>query len=892
MKCFKFFVGFVVAVVSWCLVALVEISVCDNEILGVEKSLEEDTEDILGDENAIINGTRQEIVSETAIKRILDLNSSPNNTHSQSKLLENTLKNVDFGILLKSVKDEKKNDGEWGRSVKSSTSELERAKKSNNIQKVAKRQNAAIVANRENAVDRLDRIEGFVEKSGSIPSTTNNFNRSNSNGYSGDSNSDVRWLKRIFNVLAWQAENIPAYDRMSDICAARMFEYLKALHNRTVWADRMADSTGRYSSQFFFGNDFWLGSRTECRELQNKDYNKIVPPFPVHFYVSKFTLQLENKGHSYNRLLSIGLCLPKECSTTDIKMILEEDAKLFKSINPSRLVNVLSVRAVPSEYSIFADKKLHLVLVILSTVIALAIIGSFYEISLKHKRNVWHKKHRASVITNNNEGDVKIITPLENLHSIELTLNSEYQSTKNNNNLTTAMEHAFTQGESKLSQLILSFSVISNSEKILYIGSTPEESLTCVHGLRFLSLAWVIMVHTYLQVFTIAENKALRKLAERNFMFQTVSNATFSVDTFFFISGLLVTYLYFKSARKEINDKGRRSFSTNWVTNLKKFFKLVGYRFLRLTPAYMFVLLIAEISMRWIHNWSVFEPQSQNHVSCDKYWWRNILYINSLYPMKDMCMLWSWYVSNDTQFYILGIIILLLSIRYFRLSAMMLFLSLVISWAVTISISLYYDYRAKIDDPFLLFDELYDKPWTRLGPYLIGMFAGWFIFKTKCKLNVSKITVIIGWFLSIFTLLALVYGLHLYPLAAVGSALYVSVGHSAWGAALAWIVIACCSGYGGFIDSFLSFKLLHPLSRLTYCAYLVHPIIMTTTNFQMNAPLHLQDSIVIILYFGNILASFIASFCISLLFEAPVVRLLKILFSPQSRQSVKTQTNL
>lgn len=53
----------------------------------------------------------------------------------------------------------------------------------------------------------------------------------------------------------------------------------------------------------------------------------------------------------------------------------------------------------------------------------------------------------------------------------------------------------------------------------------------------------------------------------------------------------------------------------------------------------MFVLLIAEISMRWIHNWSVFEPQSQNHVSCDKYWWRNILYINSLYPMKDMVKL-------------------------------------------------------------------------------------------------------------------------------------------------------------------------------------------------------------------------------------------------------------
>lgn len=62
----------------------------------------------------------------------------------------------------------------------------------------------------------------------------------------------------------------------------------------------------------------------------------------------------------------------------------------------------------------------------------------------------------------------------------------------------------FYTGESAMSQLILSFSAISNSRKILHVGPTPEESLTCVHGLRFLSLAWVIMVHTYLQVFTIA----------------------------------------------------------------------------------------------------------------------------------------------------------------------------------------------------------------------------------------------------------------------------------------------------------------------------------------------------------------------------------------------------
>lgn len=53
-------------------------------------------------------------------------------------------------------------------------------------------------------------------------------------------------------------------------------------------------------------------------------------------------------------------------------------------------------------------------------------------------------------------------------------------------------------------QILLAFSAVTNGRKILHCGPAPSDSLTCVHGLRFLSLAWVIMVHTYLQVFSIA----------------------------------------------------------------------------------------------------------------------------------------------------------------------------------------------------------------------------------------------------------------------------------------------------------------------------------------------------------------------------------------------------
>ncbi|KMQ93732.1 nose resistant to fluoxetine protein 6, partial [Lasius niger] len=43
-----------------------------------------------------------------------------------------------------------------------------------------------------------------------------------------------------------------------------------------------------------------------------------------------------------------------------------------------------------------------------------------------------------------------------------------------------------------------------------------------------------------------------------------------------------------------------------------------------------------------------------------------------------------------------------------------------------------------IQDPFAHYENLYDKPWTRIGPYLVGMATGWYLFKIDCKANMNK----------------------------------------------------------------------------------------------------------------------------------------------------------
>lgn len=119
------------------------------------------------------------------------------------------------------------------------------------------------------------------------------------------------------------------------------------------------------------------------------------------------------------------------------------------------------------------------------------------------------------------------------------------------------------------------------------------------------------------------------------------------------------------SFKEDLFDKPKtRVYSTpELFTLIKNFFVLFFYRIVRLTPAYAFVIGVNEVALRYTNDHSVFESAVLDHITCDRYWWRNLLYINNLFPQSEMCMVWSWYMANDTQFYVIGIILLLISVK-------------------------------------------------------------------------------------------------------------------------------------------------------------------------------------------------------------------------------------
>lgn len=108
-----------------------------------------------------------------------------------------------------------------------------------------------------------------------------------------------------------------------------------------------------------------------------------------------------------------------------------------------------------------------------------------------------------------------------------------------------------------------------------------------------------------------------------------------------------------------------------------------------------------------------------------------------------------------------------------------------------------------------------------------------------------QFTVFFGWFTASFCLLWLIYGLYEVQLSPINGAAYSSLSHSMWAMSLAWIVVACSCGYGGYVNKLLSAPCIYPFSRVTYCAYLVHPIVIRILALNSDAPLHLgADSMV------------------------------------------------
>ena len=88
--------------------------------------------------------------------------------------------------------------------------------------------------------------------------------------------------------------------------------------------------------------------------------------------------------------------------------------------------------------------------------------------------------------------------------------------------------------------------------------------------------------------------------------------------------------------------------------------------------------------------------------------------------------------------------------------------------------------------------------------------------------------------------------------------------------------VKCVTVILGWVNKFLSWKVFIPLSRLTYCAYLVHPCVMMFMYQSRETNFIADDPLIIYLFIGHVVVSYSLAFVTSLTFESPFMGLEKV----------------
>ncbi|KAG0723800.1 Nose resistant to fluoxetine protein 6 [Chionoecetes opilio] len=361
---------------------------------------------------------------------------------------------------------------------------------------------------------------------------------------------------------------------------------------------------------------------------------------------------------------------------------------------------------------------------------------------------------------------------------------------------------------------LLAFSVTTNLPKIMHMETRKLPGvIPSINGIRFLSISWVVMGHQCAYSVSASQNIADLPELSKPVSIQIVTNADLSVDTFFMLSGLLVTLGLFGMVKKT----GRFNLPLYLV-----------HRLLRLwPPVALTVVLVATVSGLVVSGPYAEQYWSSIVKGCRDFWWIDItLVTNLVYPYLDQiprdegeaasCLPHIWYLGVDTQLYLIMPLILLPLIWWPRKGMAWLGLwtaaSVITPAAIIGAYHLWPASLMVIDPPASLEYnyKVYLMPWCRAGPYLAGVWAGYLLHYGRKHPSITHLKLwqqVLGWAAAVGVALAVLFGIARYnyvgtpsqvpQMSLAEAVMYGGAHRAAWGAAVAWVIVACSWGYGG-----------------------------------------------------------------------------------------------
>ncbi|XP_022173310.1 nose resistant to fluoxetine protein 6-like [Myzus persicae] len=300
--------------------------------------------------------------------------------------------------------------------------------------------------------------------------------------------------------------------------------------------------------------------------------------------------------------------------------------------------------------------------------------------------------------------------------------------------------------------------------------------------------------------------------------------------------------------------------------------------------------------------WKKIAIQESDH--CQNSWWSNLLFINNYVHADRPCIIQSWYLACDMQFFIAGIILVYFVWKYQKYGVFLMwatiFLSCLIPACVVYAHQFYPTFLSYISILNYLPDhqsytKLYVPSHTRSTPYFVGIFAAYVyrylrLDKPKFRFPYSKtlITILITMY-PLFLMTIQVFYVHEYNLWL--SVIYTFLYRMVFATIVSMFIII--SAINGFFKG-LWLRIFIPLSKLTYGAYLGGLSMQLLQVASMKSPTYFNDSFLLWLAIGDTVFGFILAFLLYTLIESPFDILLKklvIIISPKIMFNSKTMTD-
>ncbi|KXJ74104.1 hypothetical protein RP20_CCG014358 [Aedes albopictus] len=456
--------------------------------------------------------------------------------------------------------------------------------------------------------------------------------------------------------------------------------------------------------------------------------------------------------------------------------------------------------------------------------------------------------------------------------------------------------------DSSRKMLFVSFSILRNWYRLTSRSQDVlNKDLRFFQAIRYLTMNLVILGHAAL-IYSIAPSQNTMRI---EMMFHQLGTMILTggpqiVQTFFAMSGFLLAVQMIKYAENRSRSPG-----------VLFLLKAIVYRYIRLTPVYAFVVLLHATWLSKLQDGPIWKLGTDTERAfCRRNWWTNLLYVNNYIHADQPCVQQGWYLGCDFQLFILGSLLMIVVIKFRKLSSPILMIAALAAYLVPA----YFIYYEKLEGIFLVtlqgqrftlwFDEFYQRAYiplhVNLGNYLAGIIAGMIYLRLKQSNTdpVQKRWFRILWYFvfpAVFGTLLVNYIFYEYDFAkpSLWMAAFYPIAKYSWGIYAGVFMMGQIYGISPILKRIFNHRIFEPLGRLTYSAYLGHVFVMRVTVLNLRSPLHFNYIGTFSLIFASVMFSYLMALILCLLLEFPVSALQKLVFGgmrghPKQSNDVET----